>query len=350
MKSFFKRSAISMIVLGMAGAAYAAPAKQQMSNAGMWSPHMTGWFIGVEGLDLRPDNGDLDYVTFNPTGSGPGVFSTNAISTSYNWDWRIYGGVKFTDNDDITLSWLRMRTSESDSVSPNTSVNTTPRWLYSNDWDSVSGHVNFDLDDAYGVWGHTVHFNNPWSVRFAAGVEYARLESDLRVLAQDINGDFSGAVVGYTSKNDTKGFGPRGEFDMTYHLPSNFALFANTNAALLVAQRDIALNAQVGDSDFEDDFDSSYFSKRHVIVPKLGMRLGLSYTMLFGQAGGEGMGGSSLTLAAGWQVESYIHAIERVETSNESQNGSSSEFQTTKTSNFGDHGLFLGLQFNSDWM
>ncbi|VVC75135.1 hypothetical protein AQUSIP_04120 [Aquicella siphonis] len=352
MKSFFKKSAISLLVVGMSGASYAA----MPSNNAMWSPHMTGWFIGVDALDLRPENGDLDYVTLFPATSN-GSFYTRAISTDHDWSWRLYGGIKFTDNDDITLSWLRMRTSDSDSVAPIGAINnetySVPRWLPGTYWENVSAKVKFDLDEAYAVWGHTINFNNPWSVRYAAGIEYARLNSDFSVSGDDFNGSYD--TLAYKAKSRLNGWGPRAEFDMTYHLPYGFALFANTNAALLVSTRKLSLEGY--SSDYESYYLlNSYYSNRHVVVPKLGMRLGASYTYMFGQAGGEGAPCSSLTIDAGWQVDSYIHAIER-------PNGDYSSVSTlvqptsgysgvgaTKTSNFGDQGFFLGLKYSSDWM
>jgi hypothetical protein len=137
-----------------------------------------------------------------------------------------------------------------------------------------------------------------------------------------------------------KGWGPRAEFDATYHLGYNFALFANTNAALLVADRDVNVD-WYSDGDFNGEYS---FSGRKVVVPKLGMRLGASYTYDFGQSGAEGaVGGSALTFAAGWQVESYIHAIERYD-------DWQGDLPSTKVSNFSDHGLFLGLTYSSSWM
>lgn len=359
MKSIFKRSAIGLVVLGMAGSAMAmshakaAPAAAPMpASSGMWSPHMNGWFVGVEGLYLQGRNGDTDFLTVQPESEHDAFHSIN-VSPDYNWNWRIFGGVKFTDNDDITLSWFRMRNDASEDFANSNGLYVAPRFFHSSDeWADLYSKVTFDLDDVYGVWGHTIHFNNPWTVRFAAGLEYAKLDSDFTV-----SGNYSthGRQT-YVSENEFKGFGPRVEFDMTYHLPYNVALFANTNAALLVGHRDISLNGF-------DDEDRGYFisnfdySDRDVVVPKFGMRLGASYSMMFGQAGGEGPC-SSLTLSAGWQVESYIHAIERagagyggdVSTAAKSVQGGWYGDSSTKTSNFSDQGLFLGLSYSSDWM
>ena len=362
MKSFFKRSAISVVVLGMAGSVYAAAAPNTY-NANTWAPQFSGAFIGVEGLDLRPMNGDLDYVTVNPANTSvPGTYSNNAINTSYDWSWRVFGGLKFTENDDLTVSWMQMRTSDNDSVAPvGTALNgagfSTPRWLFNGPWTSVNGHVTFDLDDVYAVWGHTINFNNPWSVRFAGGLEYAKLSSDLTVTADSGNPAGLG-VVGFKSENETKGFGPRVEMDLTYHLPYGFALFGNANGALLVSKRDISLNV-TNTEQTVISFANSDYSDRHVVIPKFGMKLGASYTYVWGAVGAEGIPcrTTSLTVDAGWQVESYIHAIERPEDSFEAITPglatnvvSSSGFASTKTSNFSDQGLFIGVKLGTDWM
>src|SRR5262245_55221259 len=241
MKSFFKRSAISLIVLGVTGSAYAATPHHTYQPS-TWSPQYSGFFLGVEGLYLEPRNGDLDYVTIFPTTTGGG-FSTQNIDTDYDWGWRIYGGIKFTENDDITLSWMQLRAGDSDSVTPTVPVNgATPNaavrflpTLGGHPWNNVTGHSHFDLDEAYAVWGHTIYFNNPWSVRFAAGIDWARIESDLKVTATDAGTTAGGnfGTIGYESKSHLKGIGPRVEFDMTYHLGYGFALYGKANAALL---------------------------------------------------------------------------------------------------------------------
>jgi hypothetical protein len=354
MKSFFKKSAISIVILGMASSVCAAT-------------HFSGAFIGVEGLNLRPMNGDLDYVTVYPSFNN-GSYYTNTISPSYDWNWRIFGGVKFTENDDITLSWFSMNTSENSSVSPRGAINgfgfSGPVWINGNNvWNNVLGHVTFDVDDVYAVWGHTIHFNNPWSVRFAAGLEYAKIDSDLRVTSNSIFSDETN--IGFEAKNDTKGIGPRVEMDMTYHLPYGFALFGNANTALLVSRRDISLDPTTHIS--VDRFGTTFinypsdFSNRHVVIPKFGMRLGASYTYVWGQAGAEGASCkvTTLTVDAGWQAESYIHAIESP------VNGffdiipsqpdltappQVSGFASTKASNFSNQGLFVGINLGTDWM
>jgi hypothetical protein len=344
MKSFFKKTVISVFVLGMTGSAFAAHHNNaSQSSYGTWTPHYTGFFVGAEGLDLRPLNGDVDYVTADPL-TASGSFYNSAVSTSYQWGWRVYAGIRFTDNDDLTVSWMTYNPSNNDSVTNTAAQTLVPRWNASETtWSDVMGKVKNSFTDVYGVLGHNIHFNNPWSVRFAGGLEWTKLNSDFTVVATNS----SSATLdgsGFDSTSHFRGFGPRVEFDVTYHLPYNLALFADTNAALLVSTRKLSLEAINPPTDTTLN-DSTYFSTRHVVVPKFGTRLGASYTWIFGQAGGEGACLSALKVDAGWQVETYVHAIERVE--GRVGGPEDTAFVTTKTSNYGDQGLFIGLEYSS---
>jgi hypothetical protein len=79
---------------------------------------------------------------------------------------------------------------------------------------------------------------------------------------------------------------------------------------------------------------------------------------MFGNSGGEGACGPVLNLNAGWEADTYIHAIERPEgdVSSYFEGGggfvqrrfSGDTFADTKTSNFSMQGLFLGV--NVSWM
>ncbi len=364
MKSLFKRTAISVIVLGMAGSSYAAISA---SNNNTWSsPRMKGWFIGIDALDLQPRNDDLDFVTVFPNTS-TGAVNTKAISPDYDWGFRLFGGIKFGDNDDITAGWTRFHTNDSSSIAdPMSSIPgifgaSLPRWLDVQDWHNINAKVNFDLDDVWLVMGHTINFNNPWSVRFAGGFEYAKLDSDMQVQATitSASGDSPSFIFGYDNTLDLKGIGPRVEGNVVYHLPNNFALFMDANAALLISKRDIALNGEnpAGANSF---LDSATFSTRHIVVPHLGMRIGANWSYYFGQAGGEGTC-NVVTIEAGWQADTYIDAIERVNNVASNINESVpvlspppivSSLQpntTTRTSNYSNQGLFLGVNFSSNW-
>lgn len=337
MKSLFKQTAISLVVFGMAGSLYAAVSKQDNT---CWSPQLSGAFIGVEGLDLQVQN-TPDYVTVFPSAGGD--FVTRKIPSSYQWNWRVYGGILFTENDDLTLSWMQLRTSNRNWFVNSNNVLIGPRWQVVDTWENISGRAIYDLDDVYAVWGHTINFNNPWSVRLAAGVEYARLNNRITVVENILSQGISD--IGYASKSRLNGIGPRAELRATLHLPHCLALFGDVNAALFASKRISSLRP------FNDDSDITLASvethNRFVVVPKMGARLGVSYSYVYGQAGAEGTlcRLNTLSIEAGWQAESYIHAIEQV-----AGNNFTSGFSDTGVANFGDQGVFVGLKFSSDWM
>lgn len=352
MKLVSNKLAMSLLILGLIGSAQAAGTSNMGSESGL-----KGVFFGGDALDVQPRNGDLDFVTVFPRDSN-GDFTTKAITQHYNLQMRLFGGIRFGDGDDLTLSWITFHSKNYSSIADPTGTDpdghglSQPRWLFADDWFNINGHVKFDLNEVALVMGHTVRFNNPWSIRYAAGLDYANLDSNMLVEAEfDIVPD---TKFGYDNTNKLKGIGPRVEFDMRYDLPYGFALFANTNAALLVSERKMGLDTlQVNAIKFV--CPTLEFSNRHVIVPKMGVRAGVSYTYVFGQAGDKGANSTALTFEGGWLGETYIHAIERV--ANDEDSGSffartqSSYFGvTTKTSNFAYQGLFLGINVNMNWL
>lgn len=327
MKSLFKQTLISVAVLVAAAPVYALP---EFSSA----------FIGAEGLYLWPQNDDVSYVT--------ALSSTKAVSLAPEWGWRVYGGAKFTENDDLTLSWMELNTSDKSSRVLSDAGLSTPRWLIPSSWDSATGKATFNLIDSYGVWGHTIKFNNQWDLRFAGGLEFARLNSKLAVTG-DID---TVSPQGFEAKSIARGIGPRVEADVIYHLPCHFALFGNVNGALLVSERYLSLNSINTDA-LSFDYE---FATRHIVIPKMGVRLGGSYSYGWGMTSDTGMpySANTLTVDIGWQAETYIHAVERPDVvaptpfaRNLTAPPSSSNFSKTTTSNFTDQGLFLGVSLST---
>lgn len=339
MSSIFKKSAIALAVLGFAGIAYAGT--------------LTGGFVGFEGLDLQSRNGDLDYVTSFPVLNTDDVY-VQSLRPNYHWGFRLFGGLRFCGNDDVAVSWQRFHNSFSDSygtpisLAPGVPSFTQPRWLSRAEWTNINSNVSFNLDDVYGVFGHTLNFR-AWSFRYASGVEWARLDSDMNVRATIFDDVLFPNPVGFKSDSHWNGVGPRFEAGMAYPVPYGFSLFASGNLSLLISSRNVSLNSV---NTVDGDFHPVEFTNRLVVVPKVGMRLGLGYSYVFGPMGGEGAAScmkTTVSVAAGWQAESYIHAIERPVTGNGPSTGVGLANITTKVSNFGDQGLFLGVKVGTDW-
>lgn len=332
----FRKTAIALAILNVASITYAGT--------------VTGVFIGGDAVDLQPRNGDLDFLTVFPTGiqvfpSPSSVINVYGIHPSYNWDFRLFGGVNFCGGEDLTVSWLRFHTRDNkDFGTPNgfgSSVLTSqPRYLGTTFWRDISSYASFNLDEVYGEYAHTTHLG-AWDLRFGGGVEWARLDSDLQI-AGAIGAEGGFVPLGYLAESNMHGFGPRVAIDMIYKMPYNLSVFAKTNLVALIARRQIELNPteiNVTTPDF-------YFSNRHTIIPKMGIRLGAGYEYFFGGMGGEGAAcqNASLGVEAGWQNDIYIHAIERPDGNNPPTSN-----YITKVSNFGVEGFFISAKLSTNW-
>lgn len=345
MQGIFKKSAIALAIFGFAGAA----------SAGF----VSGAFFGGEGLDLQARNGDLDFVTVLGTGTSP--IGTVGLHPTYAWGWRLFGGLLFCNNNDATFSWLRYRhTNDNDfgtPVSPtalDTPLPSILRFMGPEPWSNIFADVDFQLDDAYLVFGHTVNLG-AWSVRFAGGAEYAKIHNDMTVqgIEETVNSGLQilDELNGYDVESHFHGFGPRVELDFVYHLPYGLSAFAKPNVALIIGSRNIEVTNIFPDPENSDSLLDYEFTNRRVVIPKLGIKLGLGFTYAMGDVGGEGgiagpFNNCGLTIEAGWQADTYIHAVERPEgfttlTANNLH---------TRTSNFGIQGFFVGAILGTNWL
>lgn len=343
MNTFINISLASLLTLGTASTAFA-----DMSSMFQFK----GAFVGADYLYMEAMNGDQDYVTVFPS-SNLGGINNYTINNDFHSGYQVFGGIKFGDMDDMTGSWTRLHTSDFSSITPHgatpgSSPLSVPRWAFEANWVNITGRASYDLDDAYLVIAHTINFNNPWSVRFGAGAEYSRIYSVMTVQNNFGPGFFA---AGYEGVSDMHGVGPRVEADMMYHLPYGFTLFANGNVALLDSDRGIALNtlnAADGKCPSQND------GPRKVLIPKFGIKAGLSFSYKFCQIWRCGTeSATTLTIEAGYQAESYVHAVERFLTVDSLLAGYNTTqgydpFVDTKTSNYGYQGLFVNANINLD--
>jgi hypothetical protein len=355
MNKVFKKSAIGLAILSLAGMAQAFT--------------FDGFFGGIEGSYLQPRNDDLTYVTIPPLITNPNAsYSSVSVHTNnHEWSYRLFGGMNFCGGEDVTFSYLRFHAPFSSFVEDQpadpagtefTRV-TTPRWLFASSWSHTRAHVSFNLDDYYMTFGHTVTVN-AWNMRFAGGLEYARFDSDMTVQSNLITGGPSLLPsLGYTAKNEVRAFGPRLEFDVSYNLPFGMSVFADTNAALFMSRRIISLNTLDAVGVGGLFFPTFNFTTRYPIIPKVGLRLGAGFSQTFGPVGGEGAAkvGTTMSAQVGWQVESYIHAIERPGENSFGGSGFKSRMlvpdindDTTKVSNYDYQGPFVALQLATNWL
>lgn len=318
-----RKTTLSLFIIGFCNT--------HSSIAGTMGPVKTGCsgnrlFAGAEALYLQPRNDDLDYTTYLVDNY------TKTLNThlDYDWGFRLYGGVKFANNNDITIAWQRLHTRDNDMLLGNGDIAIEPRWLNLAAWASVQSENIFDYDEVSGVFAHTHDFNNAWLIRYGAGAEYAEIDSRLTV-----NG-IEQTIQGHTNISNFQGFGPRIEADVFYNFYREFNVFASANSALLIGSRDVSLLAHHPFGVSRD------FSDRNTIVPKLGLRIGLDYQRPFGLIG-DGAA-STIDFQVGWQAETYIDAIERPSTG---LVGGEGVVILPQRSNYSNQGLFFGMKLTS---
>lgn len=347
MSKIFKKSALGLAILSLAGVTSATA--------------FNGFFGGLEASYLQGRNDDLNYVNVLPLIDTASNSATSIPLNNHEYGWRLFGGMKFAGKQDVTFSYLRFHTNNSGFIEnpPNLPGNdfpgaSIPRWLFETSYVNIHSHVTFDLDDYYLMLGHTVNIN-AWNIRAAAGVDFVRLDSDMTVAA-NLFGEPLIAPLGYTAKSGLRGVGPRLELDAAYNFPFGINVFADANGALLISHRNISLNTlnRLGSvGPFQPSFG---FSQRFPIVPKVGLKMGIGFSQTFGQVSeGAAPVGTTMSAQIGWQVESYIHAIERPNPSRATFNVDLAQIPSvtndqTTVSNYDYQGPFLTLTIGTDWL
>ncbi|WP_419420517.1 Lpg1974 family pore-forming outer membrane protein [Legionella sp. D16C41] len=323
-----KKTTLSLFIIGVFN--------NQLSTAGTMGPvsvcDQTSLFVGINALYLQPRNDDLDYVTVftnRPT-------YTSNVDLNYDWGFNLFGGIKFYNNNDLTVSWQRLHTSDHNVTFPSEEFAVEPRWLPQGAWTSVLGRARFDYDEVSGVIAHTSLFNNGWLIRYGIGADYAEIDSRFLVYATT---DTVTVNRGFTNTSVFHGVGPRIEGDVFYNLYQELNVFASANAALLIGSREFYLSAQ------RSSDSSRYFDDRLTQVPKLGLRVGLDYKYPIGllSTGKRAV----IDFQVGWQAETYFDAIERPSTGVIGGEGSLSTF-LPRTSNYNNQGLFFGVALSTD--
>lgn len=326
MKNIFKVGMVFLAALGFSSASIAQPS--------WYLPYLTGFYVGLNGVDFQSRNGDQDFIQVFPA-SQQSDFNINTLSSRYHSGFAVFGGINFCE-DDIAFNWLRFNSNDQNPFGTPTSTSiivSQPRWENFSLWKNIYSRVRYDLDAAYVVIGHTIH-PTVWDIRFAAGLEYVNLDSNMFVTSNLLS--TPGVTYGHDASSRLKGIGPRIEVDMNYHLPYQFSLYGNANLALLSSTRSVVLNNL-------NTLDNTNFAvnltRRTIYVPKFGMKLGVNYEYAFcmqDELGNQVR--NSLLLQAGWMVDSYIHVVERV--SNDSVN------TATTISNYSYSGFFFGFTAN----
>lgn len=310
-----KKTAVAVLAFG-SSAAFAGTMGPVCTPGNVTVPcERVAWDVGAYALYLKPTyNSGLNHLTYSTSGVSQ-VFHENNLD--YEWGFKLEASYHFATGNDLNLNWYHFDNSQTVTrsgtltISPDTTVTGTERTSFGPQWDAV----NLEF-------GQHVDFGEFKNIRFHGGVQYARIETDIKRHSVDTVDN-----VSYSDKSNAKfnGFGPRVGADMSYDLGNGLAMYGNAAVAVLAGEHkysEAAGNSSVGGLTL-----SKHVQSDTVLVPELEAKLGLKYT--YAMAQGE------LTLDGGWMWVDYLNA----------QKAGDGIGVTPWESDFGLQGPYLGLKW-----
>lgn len=257
------------------------------------------WVVGGHALYLKTQVGNNGLQTTNHASEqDPSLVSTLGLTPGYSFGFQLEGTYHLTTDNDVSISWYRMRYSDSD----------THYLEQPGDWPapfSVYGQTTLSSGDATvkinNQWdavnleyGHRIQFVSNDNVRIHAGAQYARV-ADSTFFSGQLN--FSG-VNGFRQFNFQpafNGFGPRVGLDVTHCFESHLTAYVNGAAAVLAgSQKDQSSMSRVG------NYIKSYVNNT-LVVPEVDGKIGMAYTHPLAQG--------ELSLDIGWLWVNYMDAL-----------------------------------------
>ena len=307
-----KKTAVAVLALG-SSAVFAGTMGPVCVPGNVTVPcESTAWDFGVQALYLEPvHSGDFGYAGYQyNTVTGYNRF--NEFDNRWGWGFKLEGSYHFSTGNDLDVNWYHFnkKTHRTFTVfDPTvglagttyaTTVNPEPKW------------------DAVNVeFGQHVDFGEFKDIRFHAGVQYARIEHDLRIYTPFF------ATYGHNELRYS-GFGPRIGADMQYNFGNGFAIYGNGATAVLIGESKFNHNAVNGVFGI---FPGS--GSKTAMVPEIEAKLGAKYTYAMAQG--------DLSLDAGYMWVNYFNA-----------NHAAAPFLATaivRESDFGLHGPYIGLKW-----
>lgn len=259
--------------------------------------------LGIYALYLKPTySANAAFAGLNAEG---GRLTYNEFDQDWDWGFRLDASYHFSTGNDLTASWYHFKgdttNSFTNAVLADNVFATTLRTKAEPKWDAVN--VEFGQHADFGMFK---------DIRFHAGVQYARIETDLHSTANRLG--FGQAT--FNKETKFNGFGPRVGTDMTYNFGNGFAVYGTGAAALLIG--DQKSSGQLASELLPSSTDNT------VVVPALDAKLGMKY--------GYNMAQGTLTLDAGWMVVNYFDVHRAISSA-------------TDSTNFALNGPYVGLKY-----
>lgn len=265
------------------GAEYSPEHHQHSHHTPVYADsHQSSWTIGASALYMEPSNStDNYYATLaNTNSSGGTTYSDQVIESEFAWGFDVFARYHFAKTDrDITLSYMRLYTTEEDSAAYDTATHPDTGFDY-----TAKGVVSNNLDMADLMVGQNLHVGKPLKLHLAAGLGYARVQQDFDRYYDQGLAATSLPPSDLTERSNFdysqfNGLGPKIGVNADYTIHhSDFGLVGGFSAALLVGTLDQSyLTETVTRTSPVVMIDKTPTTSTMEIVPNFNANLGVRY-------------------------------------------------------------------------
>jgi len=239
--------------------------------------YASGWAFEAQAVYLQPSYPDLVnaflvnqvYTNFNtPLASSPYTLNVPQSSPTWGWGFFLQSSYNFRNSKDMTVDWLHLHHSSSETITVN-SFDATPKnplqtpatFNAAPQWDSVNA-----------VLGQTFNFDTASSARLYGGVQYARL-------IKNLSSQYADGSLNTSQISTLNGFGPRIGIDLFFEPNS---MLSKIPEGKIYAKSAVSILAGTIGSSWSGNgyqlLNITSNMSQHVIVPALEAKIGVSRT------------------------------------------------------------------------
>jgi opacity protein-like surface antigen len=262
-KTIVQQAVVSIVTIVAPVALFAMPPKPELSP--QYTP-TSGWDVTVGINYARFSNNDSSFAESDAFDNYHEYNINNGYHVGYNFGLGYHMPSK---GSDLRLDYMHLSTSD------NAHVETDDLYIVSGPVNSASGKLSYDLDKWDLSAGHNIDLTPKFSVGYFGGLNYTSLDREMTIYGTDAEFDNHSAKVG----TEFRGVGPM--FGMTgYCHPMDsypmFDVFGGVSTAFPYGN--LSTHKRVYEN---DEYDNSDIPSEKMVVPVIGAKLGVEYTVPF---------------------------------------------------------------------
>ncbi len=349
-------------------------------------PNFDGGFaISAGALYMEPTTSNLDYMgVYTVVDDGPSVSKWQHYRVDPNFDWGFTLGLGYVfanTANDVRVDWMSFHNDYKDSqdllgVKDNNSIVTFwPTWApdLPDTFDlSAQGKMEYGFDAVDLTFGQYINLGSKFQARFAAGLRWAQLDSDMSTSYNTVSpypsdnaGDGSLLLTHLDGKikSHFDGIGPVFSFKGDYALGGGLGLVGGFNVALLVGNltlksnmgllfQDYIVPEEPGDAVLTDSYKVNdalnWDDYSTLVTPAFDGKFGLHYGYDWGN-------GIHVGAELGYQVSKYIDVVQQIDRGDSGVVGfegngptpsDDPDYFSTDVTNFGLNGMYITISLS----